>query len=70
MVSSRGILVPPGDAAAFAEAITGLAENSEEREKLGMAAREFAVNALDQKKILSHFTEALNSFQKNKFRQD
>ena len=62
VVSSRGILVPPGDADEFANAIIKLAENPEEREKLGKAAREFAVQELDRNKILSRFTEVLNSF--------
>ena len=62
VVYSRGIVVPPGDAAAFADAVTWLAENPEERDRLGKAAREFAVKELDRKKILSQFTEALNAF--------
>jgi colanic acid biosynthesis glycosyl transferase WcaI len=61
VVSSRGILVPPGDAAAFARAITRLAENPGERQNLGKAAREFAVEELDRKEILSQFTEVLNT---------
>ncbi|MDF1594219.1 MAG: WcaI family glycosyltransferase [Desulfobacterales bacterium] len=62
VVWGRGVLVPPGDAAAFANAIIRLAENPEEREKLGMAARDFAVKELNRKKILSQFTDALNPF--------
>ena len=70
MVRGKGVLVTPGDAASFSNAIVRLAENPEEREKLGRAAREFAIKELDRKKILSKFTNHLNSFQKNKFRQD
>jgi len=49
----KGFIVSMGDAARFAHAIDRLAEKPEEREKLGMTAREFAVNKLDRKKILS-----------------
>ena len=46
--------MPPGDADAFADAIVRLAESPEERKRLGTATREYAVEALDRKKILSH----------------
>ncbi|MDF1594370.1 MAG: hypothetical protein P1P89_22890 [Desulfobacterales bacterium] len=61
VVRGSGVLVPPGDAAAFANAIVKLSEKPEDREKLGRAAREFAVKELDRKKILSQFTETLNA---------
>jgi len=61
MVQGRGFLMPPGDGAGYGYALVRLAENAEER-RSGSAAREFAVNELDRKKILSQFTDALNSF--------
>ena len=60
-VRGRGLLVPPGDAAAFTDAVTWLVDNAEERKKLGMVARELAVKELDRNKILSQFTEVINS---------
>lgn len=61
-VRGRGILISPGDASAFADAILMLADNQDERKKLGAAARDFAVRELDRKKILSEFGHYLTSF--------
>ena len=62
VIFSRGVAVPPGDTAAFANAIIRLSENPKEFEKLGNAVREFAIQALDRNKILSQFGEVLNSY--------
>jgi len=43
VVWGSGVLVPPGDAAAFANAIVKLSEKPKERKELGKAAIEFAV---------------------------
>ena len=62
VIFSRGVVVPTGDATAFANAIIRLSENPKEREKLGKAAREFAVQELDRNKILFQFGEVINSY--------
>jgi len=43
VVRKCGVVVEPGNAAALAGALSSLAENPERREKLGQAAREFAL---------------------------
>jgi colanic acid biosynthesis glycosyl transferase WcaI len=49
VVLGRGVLVLPGDAAAFADAIIRLAESPKEWERLGKAARELALKYLERK---------------------
>jgi glycosyltransferase involved in cell wall biosynthesis len=48
----NGLLVPPGDSAALAEAIRKLAENPTEREKMGTAGRAIAVSRFANEKII------------------
>lgn len=55
VVNGRGLVVPPGDARAFADAIARLARNSDLRFCLGAAARQFARDNLNRDAILTHF---------------
>jgi glycosyltransferase involved in cell wall biosynthesis len=59
VVAGRGIVVEPGDAAAFARAIEQLAENPGLRESLGRSAREYALSALEKQSILSLLEQEL-----------
>jgi colanic acid biosynthesis glycosyl transferase WcaI len=54
-VEGHGIAVMPGDAEAFAKAVTLLAENPDLRERLGRAARAFAVESLARDAVLKCF---------------
>jgi len=58
-VAGRGIVVDPGDAAAFAEAIKQLATNTALRERLGRNAREYALSELQKESILSRLEQEL-----------
>ncbi|RIX84827.1 glycosyltransferase WbuB [Acidovorax cavernicola] len=58
-VAQRGLVVPPGDAAALANAIAQLAHSPALREALGAAGRAFAQAELDQNAILSRFEQEL-----------
>jgi glycosyltransferase involved in cell wall biosynthesis len=49
-----GYLVPPDDAAGFAQAILDLANNPDDRVKMGKAGRQRSIELWDQKKILEH----------------
>jgi colanic acid biosynthesis glycosyl transferase WcaI len=60
IVEGRGIVVPPGDSEALRGAILRLAEDKPLRERLGAAAREYAVRHLDQAIILSRFERELS----------
>ncbi|QSI31090.1 WcaI family glycosyltransferase [Variovorax sp. RKNM96] len=59
VVSGCGLVVPPGDAAALAEAIEQLALAPTVREALGAAGRAFAQAELDQNAILSRFEQEM-----------
>jgi glycosyltransferase involved in cell wall biosynthesis len=54
-----GILVPPGNPAPLAAALTRLAENPALRERLGAEARREAVERFSWDGVLSHITAAL-----------
>ncbi|CAN0628021.1 putative colanic acid biosynthesis glycosyl transferase WcaI [Burkholderia multivorans] len=58
-VSRRGVVVPPGDPAALAAAIGGLASNASERARLGKAGREFAQAVLSREAVLRDFEARL-----------
>jgi colanic acid biosynthesis glycosyl transferase WcaI len=58
-VTGRGIVVEPGEAAAFAAAIEQLAADPGLREQLGRNARNYALSALEKESVLSDFDQAL-----------
>ena len=59
VVKSRGIVVTPGDADAFADALLWLVKQPKERQRLGEAGRDFAVEKMSKKRILSQFENLL-----------
>jgi colanic acid biosynthesis glycosyl transferase WcaI len=59
VVDGRGIVVPPGDVAAFAWAIDQLASHPALREKLGRNARAYAVSDLERTVVLRQFEQEL-----------
>ncbi len=59
VVSGRGMVVAPGDAAALADAIEQLAMSRQTREEMGAAGRRFAESALDQDAILRRLEQEL-----------
>jgi colanic acid biosynthesis glycosyl transferase WcaI len=59
VVTGRGMVVEPGDAAALADAIEQLAMSRELREQMGAAGRRFAESALDQDAILRRLEQEL-----------
>jgi colanic acid biosynthesis glycosyl transferase WcaI len=54
-----GILAPPGDAAAMAEAILELAANPARRRRLGEVARQLALEHLDRDVIIARYEQRL-----------
>lgn len=56
-LAGRGLVVPPGDASAFADAICQLADNAEQRDRLGAAGRAYAEQMLDIDVILKEAIE-------------
>lgn len=61
-VEGRGIVVPPGDAGAMANAIRTLAGDRALRGRLGRAAREHCLERWDSGKVLKEFERELLSF--------
>jgi colanic acid biosynthesis glycosyl transferase WcaI len=61
VVAQCGITVPPGDANALATAIRALGSDPERRQKLGKAARDYAVRNIDLSSVLREFERALIS---------
>ena len=59
VVDGRGIVVPPEDAAAFAEAIAALAGDAGRRSALGSAGRRYAEEHLDLGGVLGRFEARL-----------
>lgn len=59
VVDGRGVVVPPGDAAAFAKAVLDLGNDVARRAALSAAARAYAVDHLDQEAVLGRFETAL-----------
>jgi colanic acid biosynthesis glycosyl transferase WcaI len=62
VVENRGIVVPPENCPAFAEAIDRLASHPELREKLGRNARDYAVSNLEKNAVLGRFEQELLKF--------
>jgi colanic acid biosynthesis glycosyl transferase WcaI len=62
VVEGRGIVVPPENVAAFAEAIDQLASCPGLREKLGRNARTYAVSNLEKNTVLRRFEHELLKF--------
>jgi glycosyltransferase involved in cell wall biosynthesis len=61
----NGLLVPPGDSDALAAALSRLLADGDERERLGVSAREFAVREGDSEKCarkLERFYESVVAF--------
>jgi colanic acid biosynthesis glycosyl transferase WcaI len=58
-VSACGIVTPPDDPGALAEAITLLAKNPQHRARLGSAGRQFAIARLEKDRVLSAFERLL-----------
>lgn len=58
LVEGRGIVVPPGDVTAFAEALLYLVNFPKEANRLGLAAREFAVANWHQETVLRRMEQA------------
>jgi colanic acid biosynthesis glycosyl transferase WcaI len=59
VVAGRGLVVPPGDADALADAIARLAVSRPQREAMGAAARAFAETELDRNAILLRLEQEL-----------
>lgn len=59
VLEGKGIAVPPGDEIEFVKALKRLAGDKTLREKLGRAAREYAVQHLDKEVILKEFEKEL-----------
>ncbi len=55
-----GIVTPPGDAAAMAEAILELAADPDRRRRLGEVARQLAVEHLDREIIIARYEQRLS----------
>ena len=62
VVNGRGIIVKPGDIEGFANAIVELADNPNEREKIGRVGRSYATDLFNKNRILTQFETALNDF--------
>jgi colanic acid biosynthesis glycosyl transferase WcaI len=54
-LEGRGVVTPPGDVAAFVSALIQLADDGEQRRRLGEEARMYAVHYLDREEILCRF---------------
>ena len=61
VVQTCGLVVPPGDAVAFAQAVRALASSQVLREQLGAAGFLYAQAHLDKEAVLSAFEAQLNS---------
>ncbi len=55
-----GVVVPPEDASALAQAIRELAQDAPRRQMLGRAGRDWVVENWSKEKVLSHFYQALS----------
>jgi colanic acid biosynthesis glycosyl transferase WcaI len=59
VVTGRGLVVPPGDADALADAIAALATNADHRRELGISARAFAEEHLSRDRVLQRWAAGL-----------
>ncbi|MCF6255905.1 MAG: glycosyltransferase WbuB [Gammaproteobacteria bacterium] len=59
VLEPSGVIVPPEDAGLFANAMVSLAENTEQRQRLGENARNYAVEFLGRDAVLTQFEAAL-----------
>ena len=59
VVSGCGVVTAPGDVAAFAQALSALAQRGIVRRTLGLAARRYAEEQLDREAVLTRFERAL-----------
>jgi colanic acid biosynthesis glycosyl transferase WcaI len=59
VVRGCGVVTPPGDADAFAHALLYLANDADERQRLGNQARIYALAHLDKNRILERFEQML-----------
>jgi colanic acid biosynthesis glycosyl transferase WcaI len=59
VLAGIGLITPPDDAAAFAQAVIFLADNRELRLQMGQNARQYAVANLDRDQILLDFEKLL-----------
>ncbi|HHJ35209.1 MAG TPA: colanic acid biosynthesis glycosyltransferase WcaI [Gammaproteobacteria bacterium] len=59
VLSSSGMIVPPGDTTLFINAILELAESGNLRKKLGESARNYAIEHLGVEAVLSQFEKRL-----------
>lgn len=66
VAKGRGIIAKPGDVDGFANSIIWLADNPNEREKLGKFGRTYAVKRLDKNNVLTQFENNLCELLKNK----
>ena len=55
VLDGRGVIVPPGDDEAFAQALSALAQDPARRAALGAAGRSYAQDQLDREPVLLRF---------------
>lgn len=60
VVNGCGLIVPPEDAEAFSAAVSSLADDVDLRNRLGIAARNYAEANLDKEAVLRRFEEDLS----------
>ncbi|MCK6426893.1 MAG: glycosyltransferase WbuB [Burkholderiaceae bacterium] len=61
VVGQCGVVVPPGDAQAFAQAVTRLADDAAWRSRLGAAARQYAEQHLARTVVLGRLDQCLKA---------
>jgi colanic acid biosynthesis glycosyl transferase WcaI len=61
-VEGRGMVVDPGDPAAFVDAVEQLTNDPAQRQRLGRSARDYALYELEKELVLSRFEKELLSF--------
>ncbi|MFO0306045.1 MAG: glycosyltransferase, partial [Burkholderiales bacterium] len=66
VVSGKGLVVPPGDSAAFAQAIRTLADSPDQRQALGRISREYAIANFGKAAILAKFEQDLQALIRGK----